>query len=181
MESKMNLKNTSWLYDYDSKDNLTADIPFYKEYVLKTGGQILELGCGTGRVALKLAKSGFKVTGLDLSNSMIKVFNEKLKDFSHRDSITLINGNMAKFDLAKKFELIIAPFRAFQALTKEEDIISCLNCVKEHLTDEGLFIFNAFRPNKELDETWCYDEAVQWKAFDGDRGYEIVKNTGEIK
>jgi predicted acetyltransferase/predicted RNA methylase len=169
------LENTAWLYDYDNRDNLIDDILFYNEYALKTGGQVLELGCGTGRVALRLAESGFKITGLDLSDSMLKIFNEKLKDLSYRDNITLVKENMAKFDLREKFELIIAPFRAFQALTEEEDIVSCLSCVKEHLSDKGLFILNVFRPNKELDEDWCYDEKIQWEAFDANRGYKIVK------
>lgn len=168
-------ENTAWLYDYDNRDNLIVDIPFYKEYALKTEGEVLELGCGTGRVALKLAEDGFKVTGLDLSDNMLKVFNEKLKDLPYRDNITLVNGNMDKFDLMKKFELIIAPFRAFQALTEEEDVVGCLNCIREHLSDKGLFIINVFRPYKELDETWCYDEVIQWETIDDNTGDKIVK------
>lgn len=54
-------ENTAWLYDYDNRDNLIDDIPFYKEYTLKSGGEVLELGCGTGRVALKLAEAGFSI------------------------------------------------------------------------------------------------------------------------
>ncbi|OZV13243.1 hypothetical protein CIW83_05045 [Tissierella sp. P1] len=49
-------ENTAWLYDYDNRDNLTDDISFYKEYTLKLSGEVLELGCGTGRVALKLQR-----------------------------------------------------------------------------------------------------------------------------
>lgn len=175
MESGNIYENTAWLYDYDNRDNLIVDIPFYKEYALKTGGEVLELGCGTGRVALKLAEDGFRVTGLDLSDNMLKVFNEKLKDLPYRNNITLVNGNMAKFDLRKKFELIIAPFRAFQALTEEEDIGGCLNCIREHLSDKGFFIINVFRPYKELDKTWCYDEVVQWETIDDNTGNKIVK------
>lgn len=175
MESSNTLKNTAWLYDYDHRDNLTDDIPFYNEYALKIGGQVLELGCGTGRVALKLAESGFKVTGLDLSEPMIEVFNEKLRNLYYKENITLVKENMAKFDLGKKFGLIIAPFRAFQALTEEEDIISSLNCIKDHLSDEGIFIINVFRPYKVLDETWCYDEVIQWETFDTNKEYKIVK------
>lgn len=54
-------ENTAWLYDYDNRDNLIDDIPFYKEYALKSGGEVLELGCGTGRGALKLAEAGFSI------------------------------------------------------------------------------------------------------------------------
>lgn len=168
-------ENTAWLYDYDNRDNLTDDIPFYKEYALKSGGEVLELGCGTGRVALKLAEVGFKITGLDLSDTMLEIFNRKLKESSYKNNIALVKGNMAKFNLRKKFKLIIAPFRAFQVLTEEKDIISSLNCIKEHLSDKGFFILNVFRPYKELDETWCYDEVVQWETIDNSCGYRIVK------
>lgn len=175
MESGNIMSNTAWLYDYDHRDNLTEDIPFYNEYALKTDGQVLELGCGTGRVSLKLAESGFKVTGLDLSGPMLEIFNEKLNDLPYKDNITLVKENMAKFDFGKKYGLIIAPFRAFQALTEEEDILGALNCIKKHLSDESLFIMNVFRPYKKLDETWCYDEVIQWETFDTRKGCKIVK------
>ena len=161
MKSGNIMSNTAWLYDYDHRDNLTDDIPFYNEYALKTDGQVLELGCGTGRVALKLAEYGFNVTGLDLSGPMLEIFNEKLNDLAYKDKITLVKENMAKFEFGKKFGLIITPFRAFQVLTEEEDILGSLNCIKNHLSNEGLFIINVFRPYKELDETWCYDETIQ--------------------
>lgn len=54
-------ENTAWLYDYDNRDNLIDDIPFYKEYALKSGAEVLELGCGTGRGAFKLAEAGFSI------------------------------------------------------------------------------------------------------------------------
>jgi SAM-dependent methyltransferase len=56
-------RNSAWLYDVDNRDNMYADIPFYTDYTVKQNGEILELGCGTGRVALALAKQGFRVTG----------------------------------------------------------------------------------------------------------------------
>lgn len=168
------LENTAWLYDFDNRDNLTDDIEFYKEYALKLDGEVLELGCGTGRVSLRLAEAGFEITGLDLSDTMLEIFRKKLKDNPYKDNITLVKGSMAEFDLIKKFQLIIAPFRAFQCLTNENDIISSLNCIREHLSDEGLFILNVFRPYKELDETWCYDEIIQWEAND-ESGNKIVK------
>jgi len=71
-------QNTAWLYDYDNRDNLTEDISFYMDYLMKTGGNVLELGCGTGRVSLKFSSAGFSVTGLDLSDTMLEIFDKKL-------------------------------------------------------------------------------------------------------
>lgn len=164
-------------YDYDNRDNLTADIPFYQEYATKLGGDILELGCGTGRVTIPLAELGSNVTGLDLSESMLNIFNEKLLDQTEeiRSRINLVKGDMKDFRFKKRFHLIIVPFRAFQSLTEEEDINRCLKCVYEHLSENGFFIINAFRPYKILDETWCYPETIQWETVDKETGFKLTK------
>ena len=78
MEIKNQYINTAKLYDLDQRDNLIADIPFYLEYAKKLNGKILELGCGTGRVSIELAKNGYFVTGLDLSESMLEIYKNKL-------------------------------------------------------------------------------------------------------
>lgn len=169
-------KNLAWLYDLDNRENLYADIPFYIEYAAKQNGEILELGCGTGRVALALAKQGFAVTGLDLSEQMLDVFRHKFETQPElKFKISIVHGNMANFSFNRKFSLVIAPFRAFQALTDDNDIANSLKCIKEHLTDDGLFIVNVFNPRPVMDESWCYPETVQWERFDEETGNYVVK------
>jgi SAM-dependent methyltransferase len=170
------LRNSAWLYDVDNRDNLTVDIPFYLDYAKRQQGEILELGCGTGRVALALAGEGFHVTGLDLSQQMLDVFYDKLArrpEFMER--ITLVHGNMADFSFDRKFSMIIAPFRAFQALTDDWDIENSLACICEQLTDDGIFIVNVFNPRPVMDESWCYGETVQWERLDEQTGNYVVK------
>jgi len=71
-------RHSAWLYDIrGGRYNFTADIPFYMDYASQKKGEILELGCGTGRVALILAYAGFRVTGIDLSQQMLAVFRKK--------------------------------------------------------------------------------------------------------
>lgn len=71
-------QNPAFLYDIQKKrDIITDDIPFYLEYAKKQKGTILELGCGTGRVALKLAQEGFDVFGIDLSCDRLALFRQK--------------------------------------------------------------------------------------------------------
>lgn len=170
-------KNAAKYYDYDNRDNLTADIPFYHEYAQRTGKEILELGCGTGRVAIPLAIAGYCITGLDLSDSMLNIFKEKLENVTEqvKNRVKLIKGNMSNFLFDNKFDLIIAPFRAFQALIEENDINNCLKCVNDHLKNNGLFIVNVFRPYKVLDESWCYKETVQWERVDQNKGIKVTK------
>ena len=168
---------TARLYDLDQRDNLTDDIPFYLDYATGREGETLELACGTGRVSLALAGAGHSVTGLDLSGSMLEIFRQKLAGCASetRAHVSLTQGDMSDFKLNKKFDLIIAPFRAFQALTADMDIEGCLRCVWEHLGVEGRFIVNVFRPNKRLDQSWVYPEAVQWERDDEKSGCRVVK------
>jgi ubiquinone/menaquinone biosynthesis C-methylase UbiE len=169
--------NTAYLYDLDQRDNLIVDIPFYIEYAQKFNGNILELGCGTGRVLIELAKAGHSITGLDLSEKMLEILRIKVEELPEniRNKIDIINGNMSNFSIDKKYSLIIAPFRAFQSLTKDIDIQNSLNCILRHLDKNGVFIINVFRPNKLLDESWCSGENVQWERDDPKTGFHVVK------
>ena len=88
---------------------------------------------------------------------------------------------MASFRLDKEFSLIIIPFRGFQSLTTEEAQRNCLKCVYEHLKDDGVFIVNAFRSKKKLDDTWVYPEKIQWETVDEKTGKRIVKKHKGVK
>jgi SAM-dependent methyltransferase len=169
--------NSAKLYDLDQRDILVVDIPFYLEYAKRQNGNILDLGCGTGRVSIELAKADHFVTGLDLSKPMLEIYRNKIDKLPKniQEKIDIINGNMADFNIGKKFSLIIAPFRAFQALTNENDIKNCLKCIKNHLDINGIFIINVFRPYKIMDETWCFKEKIQWERDDAEHGIHVVK------
>jgi SAM-dependent methyltransferase len=171
-------RNSAWLYDVDNRDIMHDDIPFYFEYAKKQKGEVLELGCGTGRVALALAAEGIRVTGLDLSQEMLDVFRAKLTDKPElADKVTLVHGNMADFSFNRKFGMVIAPFRAFQALTDDNDIDNALDCINKHLTDGGIFIVNVFDPMPErmTEQAWCYPETVQWERLDEKTGNYVIK------
>ena len=174
------LRNTAWLYDIDNRDNLKDDIKFYIDYAKSRNCKnILELGCGTGRVAIMLAKEGFKVTGIDLSNEMLDVFRAKI-DGSVKDNIELIYGSMADFNLNRKFDLIIVPFRAFQCLTDDKDIENSLKCVKNHLAEDGLFIINVFNPRIDADN-WRSPARIQWESLDENTGNYVIKKYSQDK
>ena len=93
------------------------------------------------------------------------------------DKITLVHGNMADFAFDRKFSMVIAPFRAFQCLTDDRVIDNSLACIREHLTDNGIFIINVFNPIPErmTEQTWCYPETIQWERLDGRTGNYVVK------
>jgi 2-polyprenyl-3-methyl-5-hydroxy-6-metoxy-1,4-benzoquinol methylase len=176
-------QEVAFLYDFDTRDIVKVDIPFYLEYAAKYRGNILELACGTGRVSISLAQNGYKVYGLDLSDSMLERFKKKLADQPKnvQDNIGFEKYDMSSFQLNQEFSLIIVPFRGSQALTTEEMQRNCLKCIDKHLENKGVFIINTFRPYTKMDESWVYPEIVQWEALDEKTGNKIVKNIGARK
>ncbi|MFC1520905.1 class I SAM-dependent DNA methyltransferase [Elusimicrobiota bacterium] len=122
-----------------------GDLAFYLAQTRKTGGPVLELGAGTGRAAIHIAKAGFNVTGLDMSPYMLAQARSKLTP-ELKKHIQLVKGNMARFNLRRKFKLVFIAFRSFQHLLTPNDQLSCLKCIKRHLAANGLFIVNIFDP-----------------------------------
>jgi SAM-dependent methyltransferase len=119
------------------------DIAFYRELARSAGGPVLELGCGTGRVLLEIAKQGIPCAGLDLSPRML----DKLREKSAATGIELLRAPMQRFALdGKRFRLIYSAFRAFQHMYTVEDQLACLACVRRHLLPGGSFAFDVFNP-----------------------------------
>jgi SAM-dependent methyltransferase len=117
--------------DYD------ADLTLYLELARRTGGPVLELGCGTGRVALALARAGYDVVGLDSSPAMLARAEAKLTP-KLRGRIRLVRADMADFELAQSFGLIIIPLGTFGHLTTAETRLQCLAACRRHLRPGGL-------------------------------------------
>ena len=125
------------------------DVEFFVQAARDSGGPVLELGCGTGRVLLPTARAGIEITGLDGSEEMLKVCRSRVDRESEevRSRIRIVHGRMQDFDLSTRFSLITMPFRPFQHLLTVEDQISCLRRVHAHLRDGGTLILDIFNPS----------------------------------
>lgn len=106
-------------------------------------GPALELGIGTGRIALPLQARGLTVHGIDASAAMI----EKLRAKPGGDAIPVTLGSFAEFDLDERFSLIYVVFNTFFALLTQEDQIRCFASVARHLQADGVFVLEAFVPD----------------------------------
>jgi SAM-dependent methyltransferase len=107
------------------------------------GGRALELGIGTGRVALPLQERGVEVHGIDASTSML----EKLKAKPHGSEIPISIGDFSKVEVEGQFDLIYIVFNTFFALLTQEDQITCFHNVAAHLKPDGVFLLTAFIPD----------------------------------
>lgn len=110
---------------------------------LARGGPALELGIGTGRVALPLLEKGIEVQGIDTSGAMLS----KLKAKPRGDEIEVLKGSFAGFKIDGRFQLVYVVFNTFFALRTQEEQVQCFKSVREHLTTEGLFLVEAFVPD----------------------------------
>ncbi len=138
-------------YDHVVPYRNRADIPFYVEAARASGGPVLELGCGSGRVLIPIACSGVEIVGIDLSPHMLQVCRDRLHQEPQevQARAQILEGDMRDFDLDRAFSLITTPFRPFQHLITVEDQISCLKCVHRHLVRGGRFILDVFNPSLE--------------------------------
>ena len=110
---------------------------------LAKGGRALELGIGTGRVALPLLRQGVKVHGIDASPAML----DKLRRKPGGQDIIVTLGDFADVPVEGVFNLIYVVFNTFFALLTQEDQVRCFERVAEHLSDDGVFVIEAFVPD----------------------------------
>lgn len=136
-------------YDYVIPYRERQDVTLYLEFSRESGGPVLEIGCGSGRILIPVAKSGIEITGLDLSDKMLSICKSKLANEPEKvpKNATLLKADMRNFNLNKKFARISIPFRAFQHLLTIEDQISCLSCVHRHLKRNGRLMLDLFNPS----------------------------------
>ncbi len=117
-----------------------GEIGFYADaadWAKSRGEGVLELACGTGRVALRLARAGVQVVGLDLSSAMLEAAREKSVDVPN---VSWVEGDMRSFDLERTFGLILIPGHAFHNLLTPDDQVACLSSAKRHLSPGGMLI-----------------------------------------
>jgi SAM-dependent methyltransferase len=131
----------------DALGVLSGDVEFYLGLAQRTGGPILDLGGGTGRVAWPLADAGYDVWSLDLSEDMQAAGRQKAAQHpAVRDRVTFVQGDMTSFELAERFGLAVIPFRAFQVLLEPRQQRECLATILRHLRPGGLLAFHVFDP-----------------------------------
>src|SRR4030095_4976575 len=136
------------LYDYVVPYRERQDIDFFVQTAQASGGPVLEVASGTGRVLIPIARAGVQITGFDLSSTMLQVCQRRLLDEPEavRSRITLKHGDMRDFDLSGTFNLAILPFRPFQHLTNVDDQLSCLSSIHRHLVPGGQLVLDLFNP-----------------------------------
>lgn len=141
------------------------DVAFYREMAAEYGSPVLELGVGTGRVALALARDGHEVVGLERMPPMLEKLRARLDKEPQpvRDRIELVRGDIRRFAIparrgsvaarkkasatVRTFPLVIAPFNVLMHLYRREELERMLACVSAHLSARGVFVFDVRMPD----------------------------------
>jgi SAM-dependent methyltransferase len=121
-------------------------------------GPVLELGIGTGRVALPLAQRGHEVHGVDASEAMA----EKLRTKTGGKNIPVTIGDFAELDIVGEFSLVYVVFNTFFALLSQEDQVRCFSNVARLLREGGVFLIEAFVPDMTR---WDRDQRVETRRL----------------
>lgn len=146
------------------------DLRFCTELARSVGGPVLELGSGTGRIALELARRGLAVTALDSSRWMLQWAKTKAEQLAIQHRVEWIESELTSFTLdGRKFKLILASGHVLQRVGDQDALERCLGCVVDHLEPDGTFV--------------AILEPPRWGALSVERRYlKTVHNarTGEL-
>lgn len=135
-------------YDWDTQE--ATDLEFYRNLAARTGGPILDLACGTGRVALALARAGYEVVGLDLSLAMLERARQKAEQAGLSQRVHWLCADMRRFALGRQFPLVIIPLNSFMHLTAPPDHRLALRTIARHVQPRGLLVIPLWNPDPFL-------------------------------
>jgi SAM-dependent methyltransferase len=127
------------------------DVLYYVELAERSGGPVLEYGCGNGRITLPVARSGVAIQGVDRSAPMLADLRSRLRaePVEVRDRVTLRRGDMRSVRLARRFPLVVCPFNALLHLYARRDVERFLARAREHLAPRGELVFDVSMPDPE--------------------------------
>lgn len=148
-------------------DDFVADIDFFDQ-LLEPEGQVLELGCGPGRIAARLAKSNRPFTGIDISLPMLQRAVQKRHIHCRYTCM-----NMVKLSFTTRFHNILIACNTLNLLSSPKDITACLRGCRRHLHPRGTLLAQIFIPTKKF--IGDAKKTFQFQMFDRPGGGKIIK------
>jgi ubiquinone/menaquinone biosynthesis C-methylase UbiE len=134
---------------YDVRtESQPGEIDFWIARARASGGPVLEVASGTGRVSWPIARAGIEIVGIDLGLGMLEQAERKRQHETPEvaNRARFVRGDMTDFQLDRQFALAIIPFRAFLMLMTIEQQRAALGCIRNHLRPGGQLIINIFDP-----------------------------------
>ncbi len=142
---------------YDLGNAGSEDRDFYLSLADGISLDILDLGCGTGLLAMRFAARGHRVVGMDPAAAMLEV--AKRADTEAR--VRWVQDRAESFTLDRHFDLIIMTGHAFQVLLEDDQVDRALKNMAHHLKPDGVIVFESRNPNQNWDEIWGREYQMQ--------------------
>ena len=142
---------------YDPFNGWDVCDAFYFDLARQIGGTVLDLGCGTGLLACRIAGQSLDVTGVDPAESMLRIARER--DGGRR--VVWIRSAGQALQLGRQFDLIYMTGHAFQALLTDDDAVALLRAARDHLTRDGRLAFDTRNPARQAWLGWTPDRPRQ--------------------
>ena len=154
--------------------SVTEDVGFYVDLAVESGGPVVELAVGTGRIAVPVARAGIRVIGVDSSPGMLAVARAAVEGAGVSDLVELREGDLREPPVSERVPLVLCPFRSLLHMQTEEEKLRALRAASELLAPDGRFVFDVFSPSREdIEETdgrWIEREPGIWERADWDEG-----------
>jgi SAM-dependent methyltransferase len=159
------------LYDPWSR-SVVEDVSFYVEEAVRSGGPVVELGVGTGRIAVPTATAGISVIGVDSSAGMLEVARERALVAGVAELVDLRLGDLRKPPVKGVFPLVTVPFRSLLHMETDADRRAALRAARRLVAPAGRFVFDVFAPGADdIADThgrWLEREPGIWERADWD-------------
>ncbi len=133
------------LYDPWSR-SVTEDVAFYVDEACRAAAPVVELGVGTGRIAVPVAAAGVRVIGMDSSAGMLEVCRERAELAGVGDLVELRLGDLREPPVSERVELVLVPFRSYLHLHTDDERVRAFRAARELLIPGGRLIFDVFAP-----------------------------------
>ena len=151
VENPMNYARWAERYDIFYEAAPEGELDFYLNAILQSHGSVLELGVGTGRIAIPAAAMGRDITGVELSPSMLERARAKAGAAPLPGTLTLIEADMSELNLSKRdFSLVMIPAHTLALVLEKERQIETLKRCADHMASDAKLIFNLFNPSDDL-------------------------------
>ncbi len=173
------------------------DLPFYMEFVAGANTGVLEIGAGSGRLTLPMARSGARVVAVDISTSMLSLLSARLRDEppAVQDRVSVVQADACELDVGETFDLVIVPYYTFNYFLTDADQKRALERIRAHTSDSGHVLLDIYTPWRRLE--YCppdpipRDDVIEpgsgnrfrsWNIFslDKDRQADFQKKRFEI-
>jgi len=153
--------------------SVTEDVPFYVDEARRVSpGPVVELGVGTGRIAVPIAVEGIRVIGVDSSAGMLEVARERAESAGVADLVELRVGDLRAPPVTERVELVICPFRSYLHLRTDAERLRALRAARDLLVPGGRLVFDVFAPGAddiaETDGRWLEREPEIFERADWD-------------